>query len=279
MKAYQDTLKHEFTWRGAFIEYLGPGGFALALLSGVAAVLAGLGSRWEWWHFRTGFELLRWAAVGGLAAAVISLAGGIAAWREMKRAVFLLAVAGLAVGLATAGIPWRWMQTAQQVPRIHDITTDTANPPAFMSILLLRKDAANPAEYGGPAIAAQQRAAYPDIDTLILPVPADTAFERALRTARDMGWQVVDASAAEGRIEAVATTFWFGFKDDVVVRIAPASGGSKVDIRSVSRVGVSDVGANAERIRTFTQRLAGIAGVDRSILYMDPFGRSREGQP
>jgi len=90
---------------------------------------------------------------------------------------------------------------------------------------------------------------------------------------------VVDASAAEGRIEAVATTFWFGFKDDVVVRIAPASGGSKVDIRSVSRVGVSDVGANAERIRTFTQRLAGIAGVDRSILYMDPFGRSREGQP
>ena len=71
-----------------------------------------------------------------------------------------------------------------------------------------------------------------------------------------MGWQIVDANAREGRIEATATTFWFGFKDDVVVRIVPAPGGSRVDVRSVSRVGVSDVGANAKRVRDFLQKLA-----------------------
>ncbi len=72
-----------------------------------------------------------------------------------------------------------------------------------------------------------------------------------------MGWKIVDENQAEGRIEATATTRWFGFKDDVVIRIAPSGGnGSRVDVRSVSRVGRSDVGTNARRIRAFLKKFA-----------------------
>ena len=137
-------------------------------------------------------------------------------------------------------------------PKIHDVTTDTEDPPAFVAILGLRKDAPNPSTYGGPEIAAQQRAAYPDIRPLVSEIPPARAFERALSVARRMGWDIVDENPPEGRIEATATTLWFGFKDDVVIRIIPLAGtGSRLDIRSVSRVGLSDIGTNARRIRAF----------------------------
>ena len=84
--------------------------------------------------------------------------------------------------------------------------------------------------------------------------PAD-AFKRALQAARDMGWEIVAADAAAGRIEATDTTFWFGFKDDVVIRVEADGAGSRVDLRSVSRVGVGDVGANAARIRAYLRTL------------------------
>ncbi len=140
---------------------------------------------------------------------------------------------------------------------IHDITTDTENPPVFVSILALRKDAPNSATYGGPEIAAQQHAAYPDIRTLVSDLSPSQAFERAGSVARRIGWKIVDENQAEGRIEATATTRWFGFKDDVVIRIAPsADNGSRVDIRSVSRVGRSDLGTNARRIRDFLKKFS-----------------------
>jgi uncharacterized protein (DUF1499 family) len=147
------------------------------------------------------------------------------------------------------------MQKAQLVPPIHDITTDTEQPPQFQAVLPLRADAPNPAEYGGAEIAGQQRQGYPDIAPLALEQPSAEAFRRALEAARGMGWDIVAADSVAGRIEATATTAWFGFKDDVVVRITPAGSGSRVDVRSVSRVGKSDVGANAERIREFLGRL------------------------
>jgi uncharacterized protein (DUF1499 family) len=80
-------------------------------------------------------------------------------------------------------------------------------------------------------------------------------FDRAVSAARKLGWHVVAAAPAEGRLEATDTTRWFGFKDDVVVRIAPAADGSRVDVRSVSRVGRSDLGTNARRIRAFLREL------------------------
>jgi uncharacterized protein (DUF1499 family) len=163
---------------------------------------------------------------------------------------------GLALGLVVAGFPWQLKQTAQRVPPIHDITTDTDNPPAFVAVLPLRKDAPNPGDYGGPEIAAQQRAAYPDLRSLILNVTPEEAFNQALAAARDLGWEIVDTSPAQGRIEATDTTFWFGFKDDIVVRVQPADQGSRIDVRSVSRVGKSDIGTNAKRIRAYIERIS-----------------------
>jgi uncharacterized protein (DUF1499 family) len=147
-------------------------------------------------------------------------------------------------------------QVAQQVPPIHDITTDTEDPPRFAAVLPLRKNATNPVDYGGPEIAAQQHTAYPDIQPLTLPIPRHQAFVQALQTAEAMGWAIVATNPGEGQIEATDTTFWFGFKDDIVVRVQARGDGSRVDVRSVSRVGKSDVGTNAQRIRAYSRRLS-----------------------
>lgn len=195
--------------------------------------------------------MLRWAADGGLLAAAVSIAGLILLRRPLSRLRLILSVSGLIISLLVVGILWSWWRTAQTVPAIHDITTDTENPPAFVSLLPLRKDAPNPAEYGGPEIATQQKAAYPDLAPAMLPLSPSQAFEKALQTARDMGWTMISSNPAEGHIEATDTTFWFGFTDDIVIRIAGANQGSRVDVRSVSRVGRSDVGTNAKRIRRF----------------------------
>jgi uncharacterized protein (DUF1499 family) len=118
-----------------------------------------------------------------------------------------------------------------------------------------RADAANPPEYAGREVAAQQKQAYPDLVPIVLAEPPDRAFERVRAAAETLGWEVVAAEVSEGRLEATDTTRWFGFKDDVVVRVRPHPSGSRVDVRSKSRVGRSDVGANAARIRAFRAAL------------------------
>ena len=130
------------------------------------------------------------------------------------------------------------------------------DPPAFVAVLPLRADAPNPPDYD-PEIASEQREAYPDLGPIILNDPPAATFERALGAVEALGWELVADDAAAGRIEATDTTFWYGFKDDVVVRIRPDGSGSRVDVRSKSRVGRGDVGANAARIRTFRERLTG----------------------
>ena len=230
-------------------------GAILAVLAGLTAASAGFGHRLGWWSYRTGFTVLKAAAYLGIAAAAVSFAGLIVTRPLLFRQGLLLSLTGVLIGLLTAGVPWSWMRTVKRVPFIHDITTDTENPPKFNSVLLLRKDAANPAEYGGPDIAAEQKKGYPDIVPLRLTVPPDRAFERALQAAREMGWEIVDAGSKDGRIEATDTTLWFGFKDDVVIRITPEPEGCRIDVRSLSRVGKSDVGTNAKRIRAYFRKL------------------------
>src|SRR6185369_8526865 len=155
--------------------------------------------------------------------------------------------------MAAFGLPYSWKLKAQKYPRIHDISTDVDNPPRFVAVVPLRPGAL---DYGGAAVAAQQLKAYPDLKTLVLNVPKERAFQSALETAREMGWAIVAEMPAEGRIEATDTTRWFGFKDDIVVRIFPAGERSLVDVRSVSRVGISDVGTNAQRIRSFLGKIS-----------------------
>ncbi|HZR45970.1 MAG TPA: DUF1499 domain-containing protein [Candidatus Manganitrophaceae bacterium] len=230
-------------------------GFALAILSLALAAGSGLGTRFGFWDFRTGFTILKWGAYSAIGAAAVSFIALLGLRRRGLPGAFALAAVGLLLGLIILSVPLQWMRTAKRVPPIHDITTDTENPPPFVKVLSRRKEAANPAEYGGPEVAAQQKAGYPDLGPITVSLPPDQAFNHALAAAAEMGWELVDASLTDGRIEATDTTFWFGFKDDIVIRITPVSGGSRVDVRSVSRVGKSDVGTNARRIQTFLARL------------------------
>ena len=139
---------------------------------------------------------------------------------------------------------------------IHDITTDIGNPPSFEAILSLRKDAPNPPEYAGKEAAEIQKAIYPDIVTLTVEKPTDEVFMAAEKVARDLGWEIIRADPDSGQIEATATTYWFRFKDDVVIRLTPRGTESYVDIRSKSRIGQGDMGANAGRIQTFLTMLS-----------------------
>jgi uncharacterized protein (DUF1499 family) len=224
-------------------------GVAVSAAAALALVLAPLGTWPGWWTFRGGFTLLRWTVYLGLTGAGLSLAGGIFGRR------WAVAAAGIAIGLGAAAVPWSLAQAARDAPAIHDITTDVVDPPRFVAILPLRADAPNPPEYAGSHAALEQRAAYPDIQPLHVAEPPGQAFDRALATTREMGWDLVAADRDAGRIEAVDTTFWFRFKDDVVVRIRETPAGVRIDARSKSRVGRGDAGANARRLRRFLGRL------------------------
>jgi uncharacterized protein (DUF1499 family) len=196
------------------------------------------------------FGLLRWAAYLGIVALIVAVAAGAWAYFRRLRLPFVVAALGLLVGLVALAIPYRWQRAAQSVPPIHDISTDLENPPAFKAVIAARQEAPNGLERTAD-LADQQRTGYPDIEPLTLSQPRDQVFDRAMAVIGSLGWEVVNADKASGIIEATDTTTWFGFKDDIAVRLTPWGSGTRVDVRSVSRVGVSDVGTNARRIREF----------------------------
>lgn len=136
-------------------------------------------------------------------------------------------------------------------PMIHDVTTDTIEPPQFDKAYDLRKPDENSLEYGGAEIAEQQQAAWPELGPILTDHDPDEAFRRAIETVMELDWELVNADFDAGIIEAYDTTRLFGFVDDVVIRVRPHESGSRVDIRSVSRVGLGDAGKNAARIRGF----------------------------
>lgn len=166
-----------------------------------------------------------------------------------------LALAGLVLGVISTVMPLKSINTARHSP-IHDVSTDRADPPQFVAVLPLRAaaKAANSTEYDTKT-AELQKETYPDIGPLHLDVVPAQAYERSLAAARNAGWEIVASDPAQGRIEATATTFWFGFKDDVVVRITADGSGSRIDVRSLSRIGHSDVGANAHRVRDYLAKV------------------------
>ncbi|MES2524205.1 MAG: DUF1499 domain-containing protein [Gemmatimonadota bacterium] len=221
----------------------------IALLAG-----SGLGTRAGLWDYRIGLSMLRYAVYAGIAAVVLTML--VLAITRPRGGVLVALVVALTLGVVTAAVPYSFARKARAVPPIHDITTDTADPPAFVAILPLREGAPNRADYAGDSIAVLQKDAYADVQPLDVSAPAAATFTRALDAAREMGWEIVAADSTAGRIEGTATTTWFGFKDDVVVRVRAIGAGSRVDVRSVSRVGRSDVGANAARIRAYLASLA-----------------------
>ena len=170
------------------------------------------------------------------------------------RAFWIMLVSAVA-GFIAFYVPYQQLQQAKSVPPIHDISTDLQNPPAFVDVVPLRLNATNSVEYSGPAAAELQRKAYPDIETLRTNTDITTVFSAVETVIQRLGWTLVAADQPSGRIEATDTTTWFGFKDDVVIRIRKEDAGVALDIRSKSRVGISDVGVNAARIRGFLNEL------------------------
>ena len=225
-----------------------------ALLSAGVLVAAGFGAQFGLWDFRLGFQLVRWSLYTGIATIALALVVLVVPrWRHGR---VLMLIVTLAIGVAVAWFPWQWQQHARSVPPINDITTDMENPPAFVALIPARAGLSVPTAYPGSATAEQQKRGYPDLRPLELPVPPADAFARALAAAKNMGWEIAAADAAAGRIEATAKTPWFGFRDDVVIRVAPTAAGSRIDVRSVSRVGRGDLGTNAKRIRAYLDKLA-----------------------
>ena len=207
----------------------------LALALGAAAIAtllaSGPGTRLGLWDWRTGLGLLRYAAYLGIAASVVSVVA--LCIPRVRRAGALTLALALVMGAASLAPPLLFQRQARSAPPINDITTEA--------------DKASKA----------QRDAYADIQPILVPEPPAKAYERALAAAEAMGWEIVARDPGAGRLEAVATTFWFGFKDDVAVRVAAApGGGSRIDVRSKSRVGRGDAGTNARRIRGFRERLS-----------------------
>ncbi len=224
-------------------------GVALAALSGFGARSGILSPLWSMAVYAGGSLLLLVAMV---TAALGLLRSAGTAGTASRPATWLALLAGLAV-TANNGLV---IGQARGAPAIHDITTDTDNPPAFVAIIPLRQlDAQNPPEYAGPAAAAAQKQAFPELQPLLATQPANVVFAAAKDVVAEKGWTLVDASEVDGRIEATAETPWVHFKDDVVIRILPGRDQTRVDVRSKSRVGRGDMGANARRVQDYLTTL------------------------
>ncbi len=244
-------------------------GFAIALAIGL---VAGFGTRLHFWSYKFGLvQLFPWCLYIGIAAFLIGFVWVISALIANQGTGARYGLIGLIGSAAVLSLPLYDIYVAKTSPPIHDISTDIEHPPQFQALLALRKGAENGPDYDGPKLVTMpdgtkhttswlQRKYYGDIHTIAILTPPERLFKRALEAAKDMGWNIVAVAPDEGRIEATDTSLFFGFTDDIVIRVRPSGMGAKLDIRSKSRVGVSDVGKNAARIREFVKALASTSG-------------------
>jgi uncharacterized protein (DUF1499 family) len=218
----------------------------MAIAACVLMPVAALGTKFGLWPFTIGFLVLAASILLALftivIAAIYILKKAYSADKPGMRNAALLAFVPMAIVAAiVAG--------AGDVPPIHNITTNLANPPTYEAVLPLRAADSNPLEIT-PAVAAVHSAGYSDLKPVISDLSAEQAIVKAEQIAQSMGWIIVP-DQRDNYIEATVTSFWFGFTDDIVIRATPAQNGSIIDLRSVSRVGKSDLGANAKRINVF----------------------------
>ena len=235
----------------------------LALLlcfgSVLAALVAAIGSGQGWWHFRLGFDLLRYAVYAAGAGVLLALVALFVGRRARSR-LYFANVVGLVAAAGFLLFVGNQVRTARSVPAIHDVTTNLEDPPLFYRLQIREDNLENVPVEGRPDLErlpmqerwrTLHREAYGDIATIRVPWDVPETVRRARALAADRGWDIVSTDE-RGIVEATDTSFFFRFKDDVVIRARPApNGGSLVDMRSISRVGVSDVGVNAERVRDF----------------------------
>jgi uncharacterized protein (DUF1499 family) len=231
-------------------------GLAVALLSGPAHRVGVLG-------YRAGLAALAAGALLAMIGALLIAAGLIGGAARRSAVPRVPGAIAIVITLAAVGYLLTWIVQLRGSATIHEVSTDLENPPAFVALQAARErtPGANPSAYlaqikgrSGPIdVPAQQLKFYPDIQPLTLAVTTEEAYARAHRAMEQLGWEIAAEAPQEGRLEATDTTRFFGFKDDIVVRIQPAEGGVRVDARSKSRVGLSDLGANARRVRRFLE--------------------------
>ena len=185
-------------------------------------------------------------------AMVLAVIALLSVWRTARDGT-VSAVVTLLLGGTLLAWPLSLLPEIVSAPPVNDVSTDTVRPPLFTEAATRWPNGANPVEYAGDAAAEVQRARYPDIRPLIVPRRVTDAFELVGQALRGLGYEVVREQEPErnrfGIVEAVDRTFLLGFRDDVVVRVARAQRGARIDVRSASRWGTHDFGANAERVR------------------------------
>jgi amino acid transporter len=239
----------------------------LGLGAPIVALLAVLGASAGAWSFLVGFAVLPVAAVLALVGAVLAVIALVRARRRGDKAGRWSLVALVVAVLFVAFLGSQFAKS-RGAPFIHDATTDLTDIPQFEALTVRADNLKNVPDQGRPELArldpesrwkAIHREAYGDLRTLRLPDPPAQVLERAEALARERGWTIARVDPGAGTVEATATTLFFRFKDDVVVRVRPdpaAPGASLVDMRSISRIGGSDLGTNARRIRDFLKDLA-----------------------
>lgn len=231
-------------------------GTVALIVAVVLLLIAGPGHRFG--VFAAGTAVLLSAAAGFIAllALLASLISLVLSTRPGAQQSFSRILLTTAIAGALTLQMFSWYSKAKSVPMIHDISTDTQNPPLFDAIIPLRADAANPHTYDGEDVAKLQLEAYPDIQThRIDNHTVAQVISAAKDIATQLGWEVVATDQNKGTLEATDTTFWYGYKDDIVFRAVTTDSGVAVDMRSKSRVGRSDLGTNAKRIANFLAQL------------------------
>jgi len=237
----------------------------LGLMLAVAALLllvAGpLGWRAGWWSFRLAFTaLMPYAFYCGVAGMALSAVALVVSFGRIARRGVIVAGLGLVIGAVAAYFPWHAGEMRGVYPPMHDITTDAADPPSFDFAAAMRAtESGAGVAYPGADTAAMQQKYYSGIEPVTLDLPPAQAFDRALAVVNAKGWTIVKSDPAAGIIDAYDRSFWFGFTDDVAIRVATSGSGSRVDIRSGSRQGRGDFGVNAARARGFLAALKGNA--------------------
>lgn len=205
----------------------------------------------------TAFTGFKFGVFAGIAALILLVLQMIFKRKTVTLGSTVIALLLSAIAIA---MPLSMMNKGKSVPPIHDISTDLINPPKFVAIAPLRADAPNPVEYAGAEAAKQQRDAYPDLKTLSYTQSKSELIKATEQAINNLGWDLVNSDVDKGIVEATDSTMWFGFKDDVVVRVTDNGSERLLDIRSKSRVGGSDLGKNAERIHNFINELDKVLG-------------------
>ncbi|MEL0657684.1 DUF1499 domain-containing protein [Psychromonas arctica] len=223
----------------------------LSLICLGSIIISIFGVRGNWFGIRAGFTAIGYLVQAGV---LVLIAGLIVFYlsRNDKRS-FIKSGFALILVLIPVVAHYATTQPEKKVPGapLNDISTDTVNPPLFDAVASLRPAKSNSLKYPGVKAAKRQEELFPDITSIPSSLSRESAFKRALDIAETMNWDIVSQDVNTGIIEAVASTIAFDFKDDVVIRIQSATTGSLIDIRSHSRIGRSDRGKNAQRVREF----------------------------